>query len=302
MIKLDKGTDKQDSGIMEGTLDAQIQLQEEYLKSLDVLEEGQLVTGTVVHITPDQVFVDVGYKSEGKIPLNEFEKAPVLGDEVRVVLKQKENKRGEVIVSKQEADAKIRWKAIRDAFQEHTPIEGVVARQVKGGYEVALGFEIDAFLPISQADTIRVESPEALLGNTYRFHIERLYSADRKLNIVVNRRKLLDEETEKKREEFFINVPVGTEVAGTVKSFTTFGAFVDLGGFDGLLHVNDMSWGRITRPRDMVKKGQELKLKVIRIDPEAKRINLSLKHFSDDPWIHFEEKFHVNQVVEGKVT
>jgi small subunit ribosomal protein S1 len=131
--------------------------------------------------------------------------------------------------------------------------------------------------------------------------VERLYG-DGKINIVVNRRKYLEEELERKRNEFFENTPIGADVSGVVKSFTSFGAFIDLGGFDGLLHINDMSWGHVTRPKDFVKKGQEIRLKVIRIDRQEKRINLSLKHFTDDPWVHFEDKYHVNDIVKGKVT
>ncbi|MDR0561894.1 MAG: S1 RNA-binding domain-containing protein, partial [Spirochaetaceae bacterium] len=123
-----------------------------------------------------------------------------------------------------------------------------------------------------------------------------------KVNIVVNRRKWLEEAVEQKRADFFENTPIGADITGVVKSFTSFGAFIDLGGFDGLLHINDMSWGHVTRPKDFVKKGQEITLKVIRIDPEEKRINLSLKHFTDDPWVHFEDKYHVNDIITGKVT
>ncbi|MCL2190601.1 MAG: 30S ribosomal protein S1 [Treponema sp.] len=279
----------------------QTQLQEKYLKSFEQLEEGQLVEGTVIQVTQDQVFVDVGYKSEGKIPLQEFTEIPVVGDTVSVILIMKENKRGEVIVSKQKADAKISWKNLRQAFQDNEMVEGVIEKLVKGGYDVNLGAGMRAFLPISQSDVQKVDKPEKFLGLKARFHVERLYS-DGKVNIVVNRRKYLEEELERKRGEFFSNTPIGADVTGVVKSFTSFGAFIDLGGFDGLLHINDMSWGHVTRPKDFVKKGQEIRLKVIRIDPAEKRINLSLKHFTDDPWVHFETKFKVNDVVKGKVT
>ncbi|MDR2103461.1 MAG: 30S ribosomal protein S1, partial [Treponema sp.] len=279
----------------------QTQLQEEYLKSLEQLEEGQLVDGHVIQITPDQVFIDVGYKSEGKIPIAEFTEIPQVGDPVSVILVAKENKHGEVIVSKQKADVKIFWKNLRQAFQDHTMVEGTIEKLVKGGYDVNLGAGVRAFLPISQSDAQKVDKPERLLDMKTRFYVERLYS-DGKVNIVVNRRKWLEEEIEQKRTSFFESTPLGAEVTGTVKSFTSFGAFIDLGGFDGLLHINDMSWGHVTRPKDFVKKGQEIRLKVIRIDPVEKRINLSLKHFTDDPWVHFEDKYHVNDVVKGKVT
>ncbi|MCL2440315.1 MAG: 30S ribosomal protein S1 [Treponema sp.] len=279
----------------------QTQLQEEYLKTLEQLEEGQLVEGKVVQVTSDQVFIDVGYKSEGKIPISEFSEIPSIGDSVPVILIAKENKHGEVIVSKQKADAKLFWKNLRLAFTEKRAIEGTVDKQVKGGFEVFLGADARAFLPVSQADTQKLEKPEKLLNQKIRVYVERLYS-DGKINIVVNRRKCMEEELESMRNNFFENTPIGTDVTGTVKSFTSFGAFIDLGGFDGLLHINDMSWGHVTRPKDFVKKGQEIRLKVIRIDKNEKRINLSLKHYTDDPWVHFEEKYHVNDIIKGKVT
>ncbi|MDR0315881.1 MAG: 30S ribosomal protein S1 [Treponema sp.] len=290
-----------DTGPVKDGENIQTQLQEEYLKSLEQLEEGQLVDGKVIQVTADQVFIDVGYKSEGKIPISEFSEIPEVGNTVSVILITKENKRGEVIVSKQKADAKLFWKNLRQAFQDHAMVEGTIEKLVKGGYDVNLGADAHAFLPISQSDIQKVDKPEKFLGLKAQFYIERLYS-DGKVNIVVNRRKYLEEDIERKRNAFFENTPIGTDVTGVVKSFTSFGAFVDLGGFDGLLHVNDMSWGHVTRPKDFVKKGQEIRLKVIRIDHKEKRINLSLKHFTDDPWVHFENKYHVNDIVKGKVT
>jgi small subunit ribosomal protein S1 len=279
----------------------QTQLQEEYLKTLEQLEEGQLINGAVIQVTPDQVFIDVGYKSEGKIPIGEFTEIPKVGETVSVILVTKENKYGEVIVSKQKADVKLFWKNLRQAFQDHTVVEGTIEKLVKGGFDVNLGADVHAFLPISQSDSQKVDKPEKFLGLKTQFYVERLYS-DGKVNVVVNRRKWLEEEVEQKRTAFFDTTEIGAEVTGEVKSFTSFGAFIDLGGFDGLLHINDMSWGHVNRPKDFVKKGQEITLKVIRIDPVEKRINLSLKHFSDDPWVHFADKYHVNDVVKGRVT
>ena len=279
----------------------QTQLQEEYLKNLEALEEGQMVEGRVIQVTQDHVFINIGYKSEGKIPIEEFREIPKEEDVVSVILVTKENKHGEVIVSKQKADVKIFWKNLRQAFQDHSPVEGLIEKQIKGGFDVNLGAGVSAFLPISQSDIQKVDKPEKLLGLKTKFYVERLYS-DSKVNIVVNRRKFMEEEIEAKRSDFFNNTKVGEDVSGYVKSFTSFGAFIDLGGFDGLLHINDMSWGHVTRPKDFVRKGQEIRLKVIRIDPAEKRINLSLKHFSEDPWVHFEDKYHVNDIVKGKVT
>ncbi|MCL2381543.1 MAG: 30S ribosomal protein S1 [Treponema sp.] len=279
----------------------QQQLQEEYLKNLEHLEEGQMIDGHVIQVTSDQVFINIGYKSEGKISIEEFSEIPKEGDLVQVILVNKENKYGEVIVSKQKADAKVFWKNLRQAFQDKLPVEGSIERIVKGGFDVNLGGDIRAFLPISQSDVQKVEKPEKLLGLKTRFYVERLYS-DNKVNVVVTRRKCMEEEAEKKRNEFFANIQIGADITGVVKSFTSFGAFIDLGGFDGLLHINDMSWGHVNRPKDFVKKGQEIELKVIRIDPSEKRINLSLKHFAEDPWVNFEKKYNVNDVVKGKVT
>ena len=281
--------------------DIQSQLQEEYLKSLEQLEEGQLIEGRVIQVTPDQVFIDVGYKSEGKIPISEFTEIPTIGDSVSVILVSKENKHGEVIVSKQKADVKLFWKNLRQAFQDHTPVEGLIEKQVRGGFDVNLGAQVHGFLPISQSDTQKVDKPESLIGIKTKVLVERIYS-DGKVNIVVNRRKCMEEEVNQRQKEFFESTPIGSEITGVVKSFTSFGAFIDLGGFDGLLHINDMSWGHVTRPKDFVKKGQKISVKVIRIDPDEKRINLSLKHFTEDPWVHFEDKYQVNSIVKGRVT
>jgi len=279
----------------------QTQLQEEYLKNLEQLEEGQMIDGRVIQVTQDHVFINIGYKSEGKIPIEEFTEIPKEDDLVSVILVTKENKHGEVIVSKQKADVKIFWKNLRQAFQDHSTVEGTIEKLIKGGFDVNLGADVHAFLPISQSDVQKVDKPEKFLGTKTKFYVERLYS-DSKVNIVVNRRKFMEEEIESKRNDFFNNTKVGEDVDGIVKSFTSFGAFIDLGGFDGLLHINDMSWGHVTRPKDFVRKGQEIKLKVIRIDPADKRINLSLKHFTEDPWVHFEDKYHVNDIIKGKVT
>lgn len=279
--------------------DFQAQL-EASLKEFNAPQAGQLVEGTVVQITNDYVYVDIGDKSEGLIPVEEFaEGLPKEGDKVQALLSG-HNANGPVL-SKKKADSKRFLKEIQTAWKEKTPVDGIISKVVKSGYEVNLGIDKAAFLPISQADSDKIEKPESLLGLKSKFYIERLYS-DNKLNPVVNRRKYLEEEVDSKREAFFNSVQIGDTVKGTVKSFTSFGAFIDLGGFDGLLHINDMSWGHVARPKDFVKKGQEIELKVIRLDPAEKRINLSLKHFTEDPWIHFEEKYHVNDIVKGKVT
>lgn len=281
--------------------DEQTALQEEYLKSLEELEEGQLVDGEIVEVNAEHVFVDVGYKSEGKIPLEEFKEKPEIGTRVSVILVSKEGKHGEVVVSKRKADMRNFWKDLRKAHTDNMPVSGTICKSIKGGFEVDLGFDVRGFLPLSKTDVQRVEEPEEYVGLTSQFLLDRMYS-ENKLKIVLSRRGWLEQEISRKKEEFFSTAQVGDEIEGVVKSFTSFGAFIDLGGFDGLLHINDMSWGHVVRPKDYVKKGQNIRLKIVKIDPEDQKINLSLKHFTPDPWMLFEQKYQVNDIVNGRVT
>jgi small subunit ribosomal protein S1 len=260
------------------TPEADTGLQEQYVQSLQPIEEGQMIPGRVIEIDSDYVYVDVGYKSEGKIAINEFDTPPAMGENVYVILIRKEGREGQVIVSKRKADEKMFWKDLRIAFDEHKPVQGTIVHKIKGGYEVDLGNDIRAFLPLSKVDVKRPSESSDYVGVKSSFYVDRLY-AKGKTNIVVSRRDWLEEDIKKRREEFF-----------------------DLGGFDGLLHINDMSWGHVTRPKDFVKLGESIQLKVIRLDIQEGRINLSLKHFTEDPWNHFEEKYHVGDVVKGKVT
>jgi small subunit ribosomal protein S1 len=280
---------------------AEGQLEEQYFKSLQGLEEGQMITGTVVQISSDNVFVDIGYKSEGKIPISEFQTLPKTGEQVQVVLVRKESRDGSIAVSKARADEKIFWRNLRKAHAEKLPVDGKIVRQVKGGYSVDMGSGVTGFLPLSKTDVYRVNNVEEYIGVESKFAIERLFS-NGKVNIVLSRRAWLEEEYKRRREEFFAKTQIGDEIEGRVKSFTSFGAFIDLGGFDGLLHINDMSWGHVNTPKEKVTLGDKIRLKVINLDPENQRINLSLKHFSEDPWNRFEEKFQSGDVVHGTVT
>ncbi|MBR1536369.1 MAG: 30S ribosomal protein S1 [Treponema sp.] len=288
---------EKDESQEQGAIQTQL---EESLKGLNI-EDGQIVDGTVIQTADGYVFIDIGYRTEGRIPVQEFgSKLPKDGEKVTVVVLKKDGRNGPEI-SYTKAQAKQLWKDFRKYYDEKLPIEGTIEKEVKGGFDVNLGGDIHAFLPISQSDAQKVENPSKLIGTVSKFYIERLYS-DNKQNVVVNRRKYLEEIINTERDKFFAEKQIGDTVKGTVKSFTSFGAFIDLGGFDGLLHINDMSWGHVTRPKDFVKKGQEVELKVIRLEPADKRINLSLKHFSEDPWVHFEDKYHVDDIVEGTVT
>ena len=297
MVKTEVGTDAKVS-------DESIQALKKEYDNFEAPEAGTLKMGRIVAIAGDTVFVDVGGKSEGHIPLEEFDDKPNVGDDVEVFIVRTEGMNGVLEVSKKKADKARVEVAIDEASKNNTPIKGTIIEVTKSGYKVKLGADIMAFLPMSQADMQRVEDPESLLKVKSSFYIERM-SYNKKTNeynIVVNRRKYLEEVSEREREKFFRTAQIGDTVEGVVKSFTSFGCFVDLGGFDGLLHVNDMSWGHVARPRDFVKKGDRIKLKLIRLEPEAKRINLSLKHFTPDPWLDFENKFSVNDVVTGTVT
>ena len=276
-------------------------LQEQYLQSLDGIEDGQLVTGTVVQVNNEYVFVDVGYKSEGKISVEEFEELPVLGEKVTVVIINKEGKYGQIIVSKKHADARFKSDLLKAAAESRSPVDGKFIKVIKGGFEVDLGNDYLGFCPLSKADVNRVEDPQTLIGIKDKFVIDKFHS-NTKLKSVVSRKEYLLNQIKKNKEEFFANVQIGDVVEGVVKSFTSFGAFIDLGGFDGLLHLNDMSWGHVTKPKDFVKKGQVIQLRLINIDKESQKINLSLKHMEPDPWETFDQTFKVGDVVKAPIT
>lgn len=280
---------------------SQDELQEKYLKVHDETREGSLINGTVIQVDNDYVYLNVGLKSEGRIPKDEFSELPKPNDIVEVVLVKREGNNGEVVISKQKAEHKVLWNTLRHAVEFNEPVTGKVVKIIKGGFDVDLGCGVTAFCPISKINIQHIDTPEEYLNQEYSFLIDKLYN-NKKINIVLTRRQWLEQEMESKRDKFFETAIVGDEVEGIVKSFTSFGVFIDLGGFDGLLHVNDMSWGHVKRPREYVKKGDKIKLKLIRLDHELKKINLSLKHLQPDPWLHFEDKYHVDQIIKGRVT
>ena len=274
---------------------------EQHLMSIPELEVGQIVTGTVVQTNDETVLVDIGYKSEGQVPVDEFIELPKIGDKVALTILKLDNGRGQVVVSKKRAEAKERTEVLRKAAEERTPILGKFVKVIKGGYEVDLGADYKGFCPLSKADVVRVEDPETLVGKTDYFIIDKFHNGT-KLKSVVSRREYLENKIKENRQQFFEAAHVGDVVQGVVKSFTSFGAFIDLGGFDGLLHINDMSWGHVTRPKDFVKKGQIVQLKLINIDPETQKINLSLKAMEPDPWSTFDQKYQIGDVVKRPVT
>lgn len=274
---------------------------EQHLMSIPELEVGQIVTGTVVQTNDETVLVDIGYKSEGQVPVEEFMELPKIGDKVALRILKLDNGRGQVVVSKKSAEAKEKTEALKKAAEEKTPVLGKFSKVIKGGYEIDLGADYKGFCPLSKADVVRVEDPESLVGKTDLFIIDKFHSGT-KFKSVVSRREYLEEKIKENRAQFFEAAHVGDVVEGVVKSFTSFGAFIDLGGFDGLLHINDMSWGHVTRPKDFVKKGQVVQLKLINIDPETQKINLSLKAMQPDPWTTFDQKYQLGDVIKKPIT
>jgi small subunit ribosomal protein S1 len=276
-------------------------LQEQYLKSMNSLEEGQLIHGSVIEVSDEFVFIDVGYKSEGKIPLTEFETKPVIGDTVNVMLLYKEGRNGQVVVSKRKADEIDFWQEMHRCHREHLPVEAVITKSVKGGLEAKIGEHALALVPMSQIDVQKVEDPQPYVGLKSKFYIERFFKSGQR-KIVLSRRAWLDDKNRRQQDEFFEKKQEGDIVEGTVKSFTSFGVFVDLGGFDGLLHNSDLNWSKSVKAREILQKGEKIKVKIINIDGDKKKIGLSLKELTPNPWDTFEKRYEAGSVVNGKVT
>jgi len=276
-----------------------------YDETLRHFEEGEIITGTVVSIGREDVMVDIGYKSEGYIPITEFEMQPDgtpdirVKDSIAVYLVRKEDKEGRVVLSKEIADKRLLWEEVDRAFREKRSVQGKVTRKIKGGLEVSIG-NMRAFLPASQVDIRPTPNLNKYIGKT--IDVKVVQRDARKRNIVVSRRKLLEEELESRAKELLKSLEPGQVVRGTVKNLTQFGAFVDLGGVDGLLRKKEMSWGRINHPSEVVKKGEKIEAKVISVNPAEGKVALSLRGKSPDPWASVEEKYPVGSTVTGKVT
>jgi small subunit ribosomal protein S1 len=274
-----------------------------YEESLKTLEEGQILRGIVVDITPDHVTVDVGYKSEGQIPMQEFlkrdKKVDVkIGDRIDVLLERKESEDGLLILSKEKADRINVWKDISRSCREGEVIEGEIVGKVKGGLSVDIG-HIQAFLPGSQIDLKPIRNLDALIGQRLRFKVIKFNR--KRNNIVLSRRVLLDEERKQLREETLKNLKEGDVVEGTVKNLTDYGAFIDLGGMDGLLHITDISWGRIGHPSEKLSVGDRIKVKILHFDQEKEKVSLGLKQALPDPWESLPRKYPIGSRLKGKV-
>ncbi len=276
------------------------EMQELIAKSLRDFKEGSIVKGRVLEIRPREVLVDIGYKSEGVIPASEFDDMGEVevGDEVEVLLEKLENEDGMVVLSKEKAAHKQNWDKIVKVFEGDGLIKGKVKAVVKGGLTVNIG--VEAFLPGSQIDIVPPKDLQQFVGNTYDFKIVKIN--DERKNVVLSRREIIEQERAEKRSRFLETVKLGDTVKGVVKNLTDFGAFIDLDGMDGLLHITDMTWGRLTHPSELLKIGQEIDVVVLDINKEKERVSLGLKQTQRNPWDKIEERFPVGATVHGKVT
>ncbi|WP_343192832.1 30S ribosomal protein S1 [Coraliomargarita sinensis] len=277
------------------------QLMEQLLEGskIDNLEEGSIIQGTIIEIRPTEVVVDIGGKSEGIVHASEFVDMSELqvGSEIEVFLEKLEDKEGNPVISFDKAEQKKNWEKIVENCEEGSVIQGRVRSKVKGGLIVSIG--VDSFMPASQIDVQPPKNLDQYVGQTYDFKVIKI-NLDRK-NIVVSRRELIEEQRMEKRRALLENVKPGDTRRGQVKNITDYGAFVDLDGLDGLLHITDMSWGRIQHPSEMLKQGEEVEVMIIEIDRERERVSLGLKQLQDNPWDRIEERFPIGSTVKGKV-
>ncbi|RLC27853.1 MAG: 30S ribosomal protein S1, partial [Deltaproteobacteria bacterium] len=273
-----------------------------YEESLKSIQEGEVITGEIVQVGKEYVLVDIGYKSEGQIPIGEFKDpdgnlTARVGDQVEVLLEREADDEGAIILSKEKA-AKIKiWDDIKDIYENEGVIKGTIVSRVKGGLSVDIGLQ--AFLPGSQVDLRPVRDMDALVGTEHEFKIVKYNK--RRGNIVLSRRALLEAERLSLREKTLNSLEEGSILTGVVKNITDYGLFIDLGGIDGLVHITDMSWGRVGHPSEIHKIGDEITVKVLSFDRERERVSLGIKQLAPDPWGNAEEKYPVGTRVTGRV-
>jgi small subunit ribosomal protein S1 len=270
----------------------------------DFGKEGEIVRGTVVAVQRDNVIIDIGGKSEGIIALNEFADAQGQthvkpGDEVDVYIESRENDDGLVTLSKEKADKMKVWDEISAACERDELIEGTISQRVKGGLSVTIRGGVKAFLPGSQVDLRPIRNLDKLIGQTYQFKVIKFNK--KRGNIVLSRRVLLEKERDEQKTKTLETLEEGKVVKGVIKNITEYGAFVDLGGIDGLLHITDMSWGRVNHPSEIFQVGDEVTVRVLKYNPETERVSLGLKQTQEDPWSHAEEAYPPGKKVRGKV-
>ena len=271
-----------------------------YAETLKDFVEGSIIPGKVLEVRGDGVLVDIGYKSEGMIPASEFPdiKAVNPGDVFNVILEAIEDDDGMVLLSKTRAEQQERWNKVLETYKEGSIVEGEVRARVKGGMIVDVN-GVESFLPGSQIDVAPVHDPDGLVGKRLEFKIIKIN--DDRRNIVLSRRELLEERRRDRKRELLAEIKVGQSRRGMVKNITDFGVFVDLDGMDGLLHITDMSWGRINHPSELVKVGEELDVVILDVNLEKERVSLGLKQKQSNPWDNIEAKYPVGSRLRGKV-
>ena len=280
--------------------DDRAELSAMYEETLKNFVEGSIVQGTVLEVRNNEVLIDIGYKSEGVVPASEFGDLSEVkqGDEFSVLLAAIEDDDGMVVLSKEKADQKMKWGRILESCSEGGTVEGVIKNRVRGGLIVDVD-GVDSFLPGSQIDVMPVHNTDAYIGRKFEFKILKI-SAERR-NIIVSRRELIEQQLAGKRKELLATIEAGQKRTGKVKNITDFGVFVDLDGLDGLLHITDMSWGRIKHPSEMVTVGQELEVSILNVDQDRQRVSLGLKQNQPNPWDDIEAKYAVGSRLRGKV-
>ena len=271
-----------------------------YESTLSDITEKEIVKGIVIGLDEKYVIVDIGFKSEGIVPLNEFRNADTLkaGDEIEVFLDRVEDKDGQLVLSRRKADTLRTWQMIEESHEKQTIIEGFIKRRIKGGMVVDI-FGIDAFLPGSQIDVRPVRDFDAYVGRTMEFMVVKLNMSSE--NVVVSHRAIVENDLEDQRDEILASIEQGQILEGHVKNITDFGVFIDLGGVDGLLHITDLSWGRVEHPSEIVHLDQNINVVVLEFDDNNKRISLGLKQLEPHPWDGIDEKYPEGMTVQGRV-
>ncbi|MDE2645857.1 MAG: 30S ribosomal protein S1 [Bacteroidota bacterium] len=286
-----------------GTTDEEQAEAEELIKlidsSLSKVSKDEIVTGRIISISDKDVVIDIGFKSDGVIPKSEFSGELKIGDEVEVYLERIENYHGQLVLSKERAEKVRRWEQVEDAFKNGTVLEGTIVRRIKGGMLVHLIDGLEAFLPGSQIDMRPVRDFDSYLDRKMQFKIVKINAENE--NVVVSHKALIERELASQRESILSTMETGQVLEGIAKNITDFGVFVDLGGVDGLLHITDLTWGRVSHPTEVVSLDEELKVVVLEYDKERQRISLGLKQLQPHPWENIEERYKPGDIVEGKV-
>ena len=275
-------------------------LSEEYQGTFNDISENQIISAKVIGISDSDVMVDIGFKSEGLINRSEFNSKdlPEIGSNIDIFLEKFEDTDGNITLSKYKADFIKRWEELKHFCENEEPVKGKVVKRVKGGLVVDLGV-IQAFLPGSQADVQPIKNFDDFIGKEFDFQIVKVDEVRK--NLVVSRKAILEESLNEKRQELMTKIEIGAELEGVVKNITDFGAFIDLGGVDGLIHITDFSWGRINHPSEIVEIGQKINVQVIDFNKETSRISLGLKQLVDNPWESIPEKYKVGDIVKGEI-